>query len=571
MSLNRRKILSFLIIITVAAVLMSCVKLFQGNVNMMQKLLIPNVWKDDTVYVGDQQIYHVRPQDGAPYDMHFRKDGGVVKTGVLLEDKRNVTLDFNGATLMLHGKMQPFVINRCHGVTIRNVTIVHDRASFTEATVMERGDGFIRIKLNPHHPCRVEDGKLIPTSEYWENLDLDRINMFMQCFDAETRDGIGAPLCMIGKTIHRDPSFPFTVHQYVAEDEGDGVIKLSGPMHDCFKIGCIIAIGHERRNYSTIFMYESSDVRLENVRVINGPGMGILPIHTKNIYLDKVRFMYDHESQGIITNQADAVHAFACSGDFSFTDCVFEGMIDDAINIHSQFYLLEKMDGNHITLKHTELGETTANTIFAAGDRIGIHRNKTTDIEAEYKIVEKTILDDEFIDLLLDRPVAAHAIGSLVENLSAQANITMRNCVFRKSNSHLRFQSSGRILIENCEIGLPVLLTGDGAFWFESSGVRDMTIRDTAFTTPKASIRITPQIFPTEKEPYYHKNITVTHCRFKTGCPIEGRLADNIRFQDNIQTDGKPMVLKLTNCGRVEAENCAVERHTEKIESIGVN
>ena len=38
-----------------------------------------------------------------------------------------------------------------------------------------------------------------------------RINMFMQCFDAETRDGIGAPLCMIGKTIHRDPSFPFTV------------------------------------------------------------------------------------------------------------------------------------------------------------------------------------------------------------------------------------------------------------------------------------------------------------------------------------------------------------------------
>ena len=123
-------------------------------------------------------------------------------------------------------------------------------------------------------------------------------------------------------------------------------------------------------------MYESSDVRLENVRVINGPGMGILPIHTKNIYLDKVRFMYDHESEGIITNQADAVHAFACSGDFSFTDCVFEGMIDDAINIHSQFYLLEKMDGNHITLKHTELGETTANTIFAAGDRIGIHRGQ---------------------------------------------------------------------------------------------------------------------------------------------------------------------------------------------------
>ena len=538
---------------------------------MSQKLLIPNDWKDASEYIGEQSVYHVRPEDCASYNMSFRKDGGVVKTAVLLKDRKNVTLDFNGATLMLHGKQQPFVIERCSGVTIRNVTIVLDRASFTEATVMSRGDDYIDVKLNPYHPCRVEDGKLIPTSEYWENLELDRINMFMQCFDAETRDGIGAPLCMIGKTIHRDPSFPFTVHQYIAEDLGGGLIRLHGPVHDCFRIGCIIAIGHERRNYSTFFIYESSDIRLENVRIINGPGMGILPIHTKDIYLDKVRFMYDHESQGIITNQADAVHAFACSGDFHFTDCVFEGMIDDAINIHSQFYLLEAMNGRHITLKHTELGETTDNTIFAAGDRIAIHRGKTTDIEDEYDIIEKTIIDGEFIDLFLDRPIGQHAIGSLVENLTAQADITMRNCIFRNSNSHLRFQSSGKILIENCEIGLPVLLTGDGAFWFESSGVRDMTIRDTSFTTPKASIRITPQIFPTEAEPYYHKNITVTHCRFKTDCPIPGSLADHIRFLDNIQTDGNPMVMKLTNCGSVTAENCAVERHTQKIESIGVN
>ena len=99
---------------------------------MKQKLLIPNDWKDDAEYVGDQQVYHVRPDDCMLYDMKFRKDGGVVKTAVLLENKRNVTLDFNGATLMLHGKQQPFVMERCDGVTIRNVTIVHDRASFTD-------------------------------------------------------------------------------------------------------------------------------------------------------------------------------------------------------------------------------------------------------------------------------------------------------------------------------------------------------------------------------------------------------------------------------------------------------
>ena len=537
---------------------------------MKKELLISEKWDDDTEYVGKLPVHHVHPQDGTPYDTHIYKNNGVTNTAFLLKGRRNVTLDFGGATLMLHGKLQPFIIEQCDGVTIRNVTIVHDRAAFTEATIVERGSDYIKIKLNSHHPCRVKDGKLIPTSEYWENHELDRTNMFMQCFDAETQDGIGAPLCMIGKTIHRDPSFPFTVHQYIAEEDG-GFVKLHGPVHDCFKIGCIMVIGHERRNFSTVLIRESSNVRLENVRVINGPGMGILPIHSKNLYLDKVRFMYDQESQGIITNQADAVHAFACSGDFNMTDCIFESMIDDAINIHSQFYLLEAIDGRHIVLHNTEHAETTANTIFTAGDRIGIHREKTTQVEAEYTIVEKTIVDDTFIDLLLDRPVETHIIGSLVENLSAQADITMRNCVFRKSNSHLRFQSSGKILIENCEIGLPVLLTGDGAFWFESSGIRDLTIRDTSFSTEKASIHITPQVFPTEKEPYYHRNITVTHCRFKTACPIQGSLADNIRFLDNIQVDGREMVMKLVNCGCVTTDNCKIERRTEKIETIGVN
>ena len=89
--------------------------------NMKQKLLIPNDWKDDSEYIGEQAVYHVRPVDGATYNMSFRKDGSEVKTAVLLKDRKNVTLDFNGATLMLHGKQQPFVIERCSDVTIRPI------------------------------------------------------------------------------------------------------------------------------------------------------------------------------------------------------------------------------------------------------------------------------------------------------------------------------------------------------------------------------------------------------------------------------------------------------------------
>ena len=539
----------------------------------MKKELKPTgQWEDGNEYVAASKVYDVRPADAIPYDLHFYKDTGLTDTVVLLKDRKDVVIDFNGATLMLHGKLQAFVIEHCENVAIRNVTIVNDRAAFTEGTIVECGEDFITLRLNPHHPCRVEDGRLIPYSEYWENDTLDRTMMFMQCFDAETRDGCGMPLCMIGKTVHSEKNMPFHFEQYVAEEADGGLLRLRGKMFECFKTGRIIAIGHERRHLSTFFIRECRNVRLENVRIINGPGMGVLPIHTRDIYLDGVRFMYDSQSQGIITNLADALHTFVCSGDLVLSDCVFEGMIDDAINVHSQFFLLEKAEGDRLTLKCTIEKLTTAITIFGAGDSIGVHRGKTTDIEAEYSILATRCIDDDFVELKLDRPVnIMHERGSLVENLSAQSDLTIRRCLFRNANSHLRIQTAGKVRIEECEIGLPLLLTGDGSFWFESSGIRDMVVRDTTFTKEKAFVSINPQIIPTEGEPFYHRNITIEHCSFKTYCPVQARLADNIVFKDNIQMDGRQMTLKLTNCGTVNAPACIVERHTEKVESLSIN
>ncbi len=537
----------------------------------MKKELNPaGPWEDGVEYVGTQAEYHVRPSEAVLHDIHTYKGLAPVNTAILLKGRKALTLDFNGATLALHGRLQPFVLEGCEDITIRNVDILNDRAAFTEATIVESGEDFLTLRLNPHHPCRVEDGRLIPTSEYWENDTLDSTVMFLQCFDAETREGLGIALCMIGKVVHRE-NLPFNFEQYVAEETADGLLRLRGHVADCFRPGRIVALGHERRHLSTFFIRECRNIRLENVRILNGPGMGVMPIHSRDLYLDRVHFTHCEKSQGIITNHADALHTFACAGDLMMTDCIFEGMIDDAINVHSQFDLLEKAEGDRMTVKGTIKSETTAVTIFGAGDRIGVHRGKTTDIEAEYIVREAHIIDDDFVELVLDRPVAAHEPGSLVEHLSAQCDLTIRNCAFRKANTHLRIQTSGKVRIEDCEIALEVLLTGDGNFWFESSGVHDMVVRNTAFTSEKAVISIVPQVFPTENEPYYHKNIRIENCTFKNDKPIVANLMDNLVFRNNTQVDGRPMTLTLTNCGAVDAPGCILERHTKKIESLTLN
>ena len=538
---------------------------------MKRELNPTGPWEDGVEYIGSRTEYHVRPQDATPYDIHTYKGLAPVDTAVLLKGRKDLALDFGGGTLMLHGKLQAFVLEGCENIVIKNVAVLNDRAAFTEGTVVENGGDFLTLRLNPHHPCRVEDGRLIPTSEYWENDTLDSTVMFMQCFDADTREGCGLQLCMIGKVVHRE-NLPFSFEQYVAEEAEGGLLRLRGNAAECFRPGRVVAIGHERRYLSTFFLRDCRNVRLENVRILNGPGMGVMPIHCRDLYLDRVKFTHDGKSQGIVTNLADGLHTFACGGDLVMTDCVFEGMIDDALNVHGQFDLLEKTEGDRLTVRQTIKKETTAVTIFGAGDRIGVHRGRTTEVEAEYTVREARILDDDFVELVLDRPAAVpHEVGSLVENLSAQCDLTMRNCAFRKANTHLRIQTAGKVRIDDCVIGLPLWLTGDASFWFESSGVRDMAVRGTAFTTEAATILVNPQVLPTEKEPYYHRNIRVEGCSFQSDCPLTASLADNIVFVGNTQANGRPMTLKLTNCGEATAPGCVIERHTERKDSLSMN
>ena len=88
---------------------------------MKQELNPAGPWEDGVEYLGSQAEYHVCPQDATPCDLHILKEHGPVDTAVLLKNQKNITLDFNGATLALHGKLQAFVLEKCENITVKNV------------------------------------------------------------------------------------------------------------------------------------------------------------------------------------------------------------------------------------------------------------------------------------------------------------------------------------------------------------------------------------------------------------------------------------------------------------------
>ena len=171
--------------------------------------------ESNTEYLATQREYHVYLDDTAEicddrYVALRANDTKLFRVFLLIKNKKNITIDFQGATLVLHGKIQPFLIDSSENVTIKNCNVTFHRPHYTEALITQVTPEYARLRLNKFCTCRVEDGKLIPYGDGWENGRLNYNYCFYQVFDAETRKGCGIELGVMGNQIFKEPEYPFT-------------------------------------------------------------------------------------------------------------------------------------------------------------------------------------------------------------------------------------------------------------------------------------------------------------------------------------------------------------------------
>ena len=80
--------------------------------------------QSNTEYFATKQIYHIYYKDTVSCSdekyISLRAEGTPeFNTFVFIKDKNNITIDFNGATLIFHGKIQPFLVDNCENITIK--------------------------------------------------------------------------------------------------------------------------------------------------------------------------------------------------------------------------------------------------------------------------------------------------------------------------------------------------------------------------------------------------------------------------------------------------------------------
>lgn len=549
----------------------------------MKKLIkIGERIESNTEYYADKQRYDVYLKDTlclqsdlytACCDVACENDESDNYMNIVfyLKDKENIVLDFCGATLYLHGMMQPFLLDNCKNITIKNCVIEYDRSLVSEAEVIESTDAYLKVKMFKNFPYRIEDGNLILTSETWECNNLDKSPVYFQFFNKETREGVGERFALIGKNPQMPASWSWghlTLKLVAKEEEGN--IVFEGEKLPIFEKGLLVAIARSPRKYSGMMIVDCENVFLENDRLLNGLGMGLLPMYTKNLYVDGFKLYYDEKSPGILSNAADGFHAIACFGDIVLKNCIFEGTVDDALNIHSQFYQVVSCEGDKLTAVSSG-AVAEKYKVFDVGDKIAIYKGATLSQSSEYVIQSIRQLGGKIFEMTVDSPLSEHQKGDTIENLSAQPKVLISNCRFGKSNKLLRFQSRGGILMENCETELQFWLNGDMSYWFESSPVTNIVIKNTKFTKKRAIIVSNPEFIPSDEAPYYHGNIVVEDCEFVSTTPIKASYAKSIKFIRNKSSVGEEMSLELKNCGECETDVCKIIRKTEKKDSLRVN
>lgn len=517
----------------------------------IEELIIGKELISNTTYEATSKIINVYPDQlkhfGLPENTAYG-GGGNQKVAFYLANLENVTLDFKGAKLFLHSKIQPFLIMKCKNITIKNVEVEYERPPFSEGKVMEVGDNYFIGRFNDNCPYHVVDNNIVFYGPDWENNKLKDVDlMFFQGWDSITKKGKGLFLSSLGKVQPPSNRPDYRIH-LVPTDLGNQVVRFDGyNIVGFFKSGDTFVIGHEDRTLSSVFAALSENLVIENYRIVNGQGMGILPSHVKNVTLDGL-YIGNKDENYAVGNSADGIHAFSCSGEFKILNSEIRGTIDDGLNIHSHFFHVLSVDGNKIIVENR--GQQGTNTFsFAEGDEIQIYKGSTLEPKGRYLIKQFKVLDFKHEEYILDRNANGILSGDMIENISCQPNITVRNTKFIRANTHLRLQSRGNILFENCDIEYQILLSGDATYWFESSPCTNVLIKNCRFTTPIGCVISTPEVVPCEYEPYYHKNIRIEDCTFESDLPLNLVLTDNISFINCKNVYEKKISVKLHCCG----------------------
>lgn len=444
--------------------------------------------------------------------------------GIVAENLDNVSFEGNGSNFIFHGRMLPFALIDSKNCELRNFSIDFEIPHIQQAKVLENDTiaQTIRLEIAPWVRYEIENNRFYAYGEGWRWTPNSGI-----AFEGKTRH-------IVFNTSD------ISVYLKDVKEIAPNIILAKGWKNPQLIPNTVIALRSWNRPAPGIFMSHNLNTKLYNVQVHYSEGMGLLAQLCENIYMDKFSICLKGDNDPrYFTTQADATHFSGCKGIIVSENGLYEGMMDDAINVHGTYLKVIKRINDRTILAKYMHEQSWGFEWGRPGDKIQLIKSntmeifdKTNTISSIKPIDKPTNKGATLFEIAVTEPITSSISNNEdfgIENLTWTPEVVFRNNVIRNNRARgSLFSTPKRTIVENNFFdhtsGSAILLCGDCNGWFETGACKEVIIRGNRFLNAltnyfqftNAVISIYPEI-PNIKEQkkYFHSGIVIENNLFE--------------------------------------------------------
>ncbi|MBQ5912978.1 MAG: right-handed parallel beta-helix repeat-containing protein [Bacteroidaceae bacterium] len=449
---------------------------------------------DKAVLLMEEGRYDFHPTDASSraYYVSNHDQPQPRPVGIALEDLHDFVLDGQGAEFVFHGRMMPLSLVRSEDCTLQNFSIDFENPQISQITIVENNENGTTFKPAPWVKYRVTDnGEFITYGDGWAFR-----HQYGIAFDGKTRH-----------IVYNTADVYCPIANVKVLENG----LLHSPTWKDAKLpaGTVIALRGWERPSPGIFVTHCENTRLLNVKMHYAEGMGLLAQMSENLELDgfSVCLKGDNDAR-YFTTQADATHFSGCKGKIISVNGLYEGMMDDAINVHGTYLKVVRRVDDY-TLEGRYMHSQAYGFDWGyKGDKVQFVRSASMELlEGENEVLEITPLDPaasansegmngaKTFRIKFKKPVPAEIsekAGYGIENLTWTPEVYFAHNTIRNNRARgTLFSTPRKVVVEHNLFdhtsGCAILLCGDCNGWFETGACRDVVIRHNRFVNALTS------------------------------------------------------------------------------------
>ncbi len=488
-----------------------------------------DVCDNTTVTLKKDYVYHVSQDDSFSLTgyycsntaKHRENPHGQRFSAIYLKNKKNIVIDGNGATILIHGKMTPLLFDKCKNITVKNLKIDYACPTMTEFTIVSNNNGKCIIRINPECLFEIKGNDIFRVGEadkngkpYWKSKHTGK-GIYLKLYNPDTRES---------EDFNRN-DLEFEAIERINLNTIKVVLKNKNAY---FPEGHIMQIRSIVRDQTGSLFQRCNNLKFKNLRIMFMHGLGMVSQFCDTVTFNNCDFT--PKEGRTIASTADFFQFSGCKGAITVENCKAQGAHDDYINVHGTHLRIVRKNKKEksLTLRFMH-PETWGFQAFEKGDKIEFIKWNTLKPFSEATVTDYKRLNGTDIKIYIDSPVPELEIKKdVIENATWTPDLYVRNCFFGPTSGRgILCTTRGEVIIENNHFenlwGPALLIEDDCNFWFESGYTNEIIFRNNrvvnceyaAMWEGSPVIRYSPKVMDENSREFVHGKLTLTDNSFE--------------------------------------------------------